>query len=256
MQSMRHSVLFPRILAAFVLVMFGGTAVVAQDPPIQESPEKPDSSQSAEKSEPAEPVYVEMKTSLGEIVLELNREKAPRSVENFLHYVDERFYDGTIFHRVIANFMIQGGGFTPDMKQKRPTRPPVENEWRNGLKNVRGSVAMARTANPDSATCQFFINTVDNPKLDQPLSGGAGYAVFGNVVRGMETVDKIRAVTTTTKVPHQNVPIEPVVIESARRLSNEAAKKLLEEIEAADTPATNDTDDDASGTDASSARGR
>lgn len=184
---------------------------------------------STDESNKAEPIYVRMKTSMGESVIELNPAEAPRSVENFLHYVDGEFYDGLIFHRVIPHFMIQGGGFTPDMKQKRPTRPPVVNEWRNALKNERGTIAMARTASRDSATSQFFINVTDNPDLDRPISDGAGYAVFGKVIHGMETVDKIRRVPTQTVGPHRNVPSEPVFIEEIRRLSDDEAKPYLEE---------------------------
>ncbi len=170
--------------------------------------------------------YVKMTTSKGEFYLELNAEKAPISVENFLKYVEDEHYDGTIFHRVIANFMIQGGGFTEEMRQK-PTRDPIKNEWDNGLKNERGTIAMARTAAPDSATSQFYINVVDNPSLDQPR-GGAAYAVFGKVIAGMDVVDEIRRVATTTRAGHQNVPSEPVVIEKARAISEEDAKKAVE----------------------------
>lgn len=171
--------------------------------------------------------YVLMETNKGAIVLELNREKAPITVENFLSYVDKEFYNGTIFHRVISNFMIQGGGFTATMQQK-PTEEPIKNEWTNGLKNVRGTIAMARTTAPDSATAQFFINVVDNKNLDQPISGGAGYAVFGKVVAGMNTVDAIRYVPTTHRSGHANVPVEPVVIEKVSRISEEEAKKRIE----------------------------
>lgn len=162
-------------------------------------------------------VYISMQTSMGEIILELNREKAPISVENFLSYTEKEHYDGTIFHRVISNFMIQGGGFTEDMTQKQVDRP-IKNEWRNGLSNARGTIAMARLGNqPDSATSQFFINVSDNAFLDQPRDG-AGYAVFGKVVKGMDVVDKIRQVRTTTRGMHGDVPVEPVVIEKMRKI--------------------------------------
>jgi peptidyl-prolyl cis-trans isomerase A (cyclophilin A) len=162
----------------------------------------------------ANPVVV-MKTSMGEIVIELDQAKAPISTANFLAYTNDKFYDGTVFHRIIPTFMIQGGGFTPDMQQK-PTKPPIKNEAANGLKNVRGSIAMARTSDPNSATAQFFINVVDNPALDYRGDGPSeiGYAVFGKVTKGMEIVDKIKAVPTTTKAPFANVPVTPVVIES------------------------------------------
>lgn len=158
-----------------------------------------------------------MATSLGNITLELDAQRAPASVANFLRYVEAKHYDGTIFHRVIANFMIQGGGFSPDMNQK-PTQAPVRNEARNGLKNVRGSIAMARTADPHSATAQFFINTTDNAFLDNPGQDGWGYAVFGKVVEGMDVVDKIRAVPTANAGFHSDVPRTPVIINSARLL--------------------------------------
>ncbi len=158
---------------------------------------------------------VVLSTSEGDITLELNAAKAPKTVENFLDYVKRGHYDGTIFHRVIDGFMIQGGGFTPDMKQK-PTRAPIPLESKNGLKNERGTIAMARTSVPDSATAQFFINVVDNANLDYPKPDGNGYAVFGKVVAGMDVVDKIRAVPTTSAGGHQNVPAKPVLIRSAR----------------------------------------
>ena len=157
---------------------------------------------------------VKLKTSLGDIVLELYPDKAPKTVENFLQYVRDKHYDGTVFHRVIGSFMIQGGGFTADMLQK-PTRAPVALEAGNGLKNERGTIAMARTSNPNSATAQFFINVVNNTMLDAPNPDGYGYAVFGKVVQGMDTVDKIKGVATGNKGMHQNVPVENVVILNA-----------------------------------------
>ena len=171
----------------------------------------------ATTAESAKEVQVLMKTSKGDITLALYPDKAPKTVANFLRYVDEGFYDGTIFHRVIPGFMIQGGGLTPDLK-KKPTHAPVENEAKNGLKNVRGSIAMARTSDPHSATSQFFINHRDNPNLDYPSFDGWGYAVFGKVSKGMDVVDAIASVPTTTRDGRKNVPVEPVVIESVRRL--------------------------------------
>jgi len=158
-----------------------------------------------------------IKTTKGEIVVELYPAKAPATVENFLKYVDDKHYDGTIFHRVIGNFMIQGGGFTTDMRQK-PNRPPIKLESQNGLKNDTGWLAMARTSVPDSATSQFFINVVDNAMLNHPQPDGNGYAVFGKVVKGMETVAAIKAVRTTSSGMHRDVPAEPVVIESVSRV--------------------------------------
>ena len=158
-----------------------------------------------------------MKTSLGEIVIELYPEKAPKTVENFLKYVDDKHYNGLIFHRVIGNFMIQGGGFDKDMKQKA-TRAPIPLESRNGLKNDAGTIAMARTSVPDSASSQFFINTVDNASLNFPNPDGNGYAVFGKVVKGIETVKKIANVKTGRSGMHGDVPVEPVTIESVTRV--------------------------------------
>ncbi len=157
---------------------------------------------------------VKLATSLGDIVVELNPAKAPKTVENFLKYVADKHYDGTIFHRVIDGFMVQGGGFTPDMVQK-PMRPPIPLEATNGLKNDTYTIAMARTNVPDSATAQFFINVKDNAMLNAPQPDGHGYAVFGKVVSGQEVVDKIKAVPTGNKGPFQNVPTTPVVITSA-----------------------------------------
>ena len=158
---------------------------------------------------------VDLRTNMGTVRIELYPEKAPKSVENFLKYVRDGHYDGTVFHRVIPGFMVQGGGFTLDMKQK-PTRPPVPIESKNGLKNEVGTVAMARTSDPNSATSQFFINVNNNTFLNYPGQDGNGYTVFGKVVDGMDVVNKITAVPTGNKGGHQNVPNQPVVIESAK----------------------------------------
>ena len=161
-----------------------------------------------------------MKTSKGDIVIELYPDKAPVTVQNFLSYVDDKFFDGTIFHRVIKGFMIQGGGLTPEMKEKAQKRPAIKNEADNGLKNLRGTVAMARNPEINSATSQFFINLVDNPFLDHVPSDQAkfGYAVFGKVVQGMEVVDAIANVETTSKGMYRDVPVEPVLIISVSRM--------------------------------------
>ncbi len=159
---------------------------------------------------------VALETTKGRIVLELDPANAPLSTENFLAYVDAGFYDGTIFHRVIRGFMVQGGGFTADMA-KKPTQAAILNEAKNGLKNARGTIAMARTGDPHSATAQFYINTVDNPALDYPSQDGWGYAVFGKVVEGMETVEAIEGVATGRSGGMGDVPVEAVVIESAQR---------------------------------------
>ncbi|WP_459618796.1 peptidylprolyl isomerase [Bordetella sp. 2513F-2] len=162
---------------------------------------------------------VKLQTNYGEIVITLDAEKAPKTVENFLGYVKSGFYDGTVFHRVIDGFMIQGGGFEPGMKQK-PTQAPIENEANNGLKNDKYTLAMARTSDPHSATAQFFINVADNDFLNftAPTPNGWGYAVFGKVTGGTDTVDKIKAVKTGNSGFHQNVPAEDVVIEKAEVL--------------------------------------
>ncbi|WP_353235838.1 peptidylprolyl isomerase [Diaphorobacter ruginosibacter] len=157
---------------------------------------------------------VKLATSMGDIVVQLDPAKAPKTVENFLGYVKDRHYDGTIFHRVIDGFMIQAGGFTPDMQQKA-TKAPIPLEAGNGLKNDKYTIAMARTGNPNSATAQFFINVKDNDMLNAPKPDGYGYTVFGKVVSGTDVVDRIKAVATGNKGPHQNVPNTPVVIESA-----------------------------------------
>jgi len=160
---------------------------------------------------------VNIETSVGAIVLELDTELAPISAENFLAYADAGDYDGTIFHRVIDGFMIQCGAFEPDMNQREGSRGGIKNEWENGLSNTRGTVAMARLGNqPDSATNQFFFNVSDNDFLDQPRDG-AGYAVFGKVVEGLDIMDAIKGVATTTKAGHGDVPVEPVTINSVKR---------------------------------------
>jgi peptidyl-prolyl cis-trans isomerase A (cyclophilin A) len=158
---------------------------------------------------------VVMETSMGKMTLELFPKEAPETVRNFLEYVKNGFYDGTIFHRVIPGFMIQGGGFSGEMEQKA-TRPPIKNEAANGLKNDRGTVAMARTADPHSATGQFFINLVNNDRLNRPLPDGHGYAVFGKVVEGMEVVDQIANVKTGMQMGFRDVPVTPVVIKSVK----------------------------------------
>ncbi len=166
---------------------------------------------------------VRLETSLGVIVVELDPAKAPQSTNNFLQYVREGYYDGTIFHRVIPDFMIQGGGYSEDFKSK-PTHASVQNEAKNGLKNRRGSLALARTSDPHSATAQFFINVKDNPLLDYPGQDGWGYAVFGQVVEGMEVVDKIRQTPTGVGGPGmKDVPKTPVIISKATLIENQNA---------------------------------
>jgi peptidyl-prolyl cis-trans isomerase B (cyclophilin B) len=164
---------------------------------------------------------VRMSTILGDMILELDAENAPKTVENFVSYASSGFYDGTIFHRVINNFMVQGGGFDADMRQKT-TEAPIDNEANNGLKNNRGTIAMARTMDPHSATAQFFINVSDNDFLNHTAENmqGWGYAVFGQVVEGQEVLDKIRVVPTGSQAGHQDVPVDPVVIESVTVLDD------------------------------------
>jgi peptidyl-prolyl cis-trans isomerase A (cyclophilin A) len=157
---------------------------------------------------------VQLKTSMGDIVLELNEAKAPKTVANFIAYAEKGHFDGTVFHRVIPGFMIQGGGLDASLTEK-PTRAPFPLEADNGLKHDRGTIAMARTGNPNSATSQFFINVVNNDMLNAPKPDGHGYAVFGRVVQGMDVVDKIRTVATGNQGMHQNVPTKPVTILSA-----------------------------------------
>ncbi len=184
--------------------------------PAAEAPKPAAAPQPAIPGLPEGAWVVELKTSMGNIVLALDHKAAPVTVKNFVQYVQDGFFDGTIFHRVIKGFMIQGGGFTPNLQQKS-TRAPIANEASNGLKNLRGTIAMARTSNPNSATAQFFINHANNAGLNAQ-GRDAGYAVFGSVIKGMEVVDAIAAVATKNQGDYQNVPVEPVVITSAKVL--------------------------------------
>ncbi len=186
---------------------------------------------------------VKLETSRGDIVLELDAEKAPITVQNFVQYVEDGFYNGTIFHRVIPTFMIQGGGYLPDISEKKEgLRPPIKNEWRNGLKNVRGSISMARLGgNADSATAQFFINVVDNARLDTPQPDGAAYAVFGKVVEGMDVVDNIKSSATRADPKLQGmgevVPVDTVTIKSAKMLTPLDKDKVKAVVSAAEQSA-------------------
>jgi len=202
MKHLRH------VVAVLALAALSATAFAANPPAPSEHPR------------------VRLTTNLGVIELELDAKQAPRTVANFLGYVESGFYNGTIFHRVIPGFMIQGGGFTAGMKEK-PTRTPIQNEADNGLRNLVGTVAMARTMDPNSASAQFFINTVDNPFLDYRAKTmqGWGYCVFGKVTRGMDVVKKIEAVETRNAGMFQNVPIVNVVITKAERLKTGATTK-------------------------------
>jgi peptidyl-prolyl cis-trans isomerase A (cyclophilin A) len=214
-----------------LLIVLPAVTAAGQDtrPPTKPKTPPPDQpTQKPTETRPAEKLaFVLMATSLGDIVLELNREKAPITTKNFLAYTDREFYDGTIFHRVISHFMIQGGGLEPGLIKKQ-TGPPIINESGNGLTNTRGTIAMARTRSPNSATSQFFINVVDNPNLDPPSPGAAGYAVFGRVVAGMDVVEAIRYVETGLNKGRRDVPIETVLIKEVRRLTAEDAKKRID----------------------------
>jgi len=183
-------------------------------------------------------VYVKLTTTLGDMVLELDRAKAPITVDNFIQYAEEGFYEGTVFHRVIPNFMIQGGGFDTEFQQK-PTRPAIQNEAKNGLKNVYGSVAMARTNSPHSATAQFFINVVDNAFLDYPGGDGWGYAVFGKVIDGFDTLEKIRNTPTRPepRVSNMPAPVTPVIIEEVRQVDPSGLAEAIDRARAADEEA-------------------
>ena len=199
------------VVVVFAAVLLSGVFYTAC-----ESKTAPDTKPTKKmESKKMENTQVVFSTNQGDITIELYADKAPITVKNFLAYVDEGFFNNTIFHRVIPNFMIQGGGFTQDMQQK-PTKPPIKNEADNGLRNSRGTLAMARTGVVDSATAQFFINLTENSFLDNGVRD-FGYAVFGKVVAGMDVVDKIAAVKTTTKAGNQNVPVDPVVITGAKR---------------------------------------
>ncbi|MDR5750374.1 MULTISPECIES: peptidylprolyl isomerase [unclassified Caballeronia] len=193
-----------------LMLALGSAALIAGAPAFAQG-------QNQAGAQPAHPSVL-FKTSQGDIRVELYPEKAPKSVANFLDYVKSGQYSGTIFHRVIPGFMIQGGGYSTSFAEK-PTRAPIPLESKNGLKNTTGTLAMARTSDPNSATAQFFINTVDNAGLDYPNPDGNGYAVFGKVTAGMDVVKKIEGTPTTTRGPMADVPQKPVVIESATIVS-------------------------------------
>lgn len=251
---------------ACVLVLAAGGSVMAQpagtpaSTPAGKAPEATKAPEAAKKPEvkpteaKAEFKYAVMNTSMGDIVLELDQGKAPISVENFVKYAEKGHYTGTVFHRVIKNFMIQGGGFDDKMNEK-PTDAPIKNEWQNGLKNTRGTIAMARkgkqagqtdnSLSADSATSQFYINVVDNTRgLDLPQADGAAYAVFGRVIAGMDVVDRIRNVPTTSvpnpKMPsepraaYRDVPTKPVTINSVKIITKDEADKLVKPAGAAE----------------------
>ena len=187
--------------------------------------------------EASETRTIRLSTTAGDITLELLPDKAPITVENFVAYVEAGYYDGTVFHRVIPNFMIQGGGLDKDLNEKPGARPAIKNESANGLRNETGTVAMARTSAPDSATSQFFFNLTDNAFLDRTdAADGVGYAVFGKVVAGMDVVKKIESVSTSTKGMHRDVPVEPVVITSAKLVGSDGGDATEEDETAAKAP--------------------
>lgn len=215
---MKYGKVIPALAVCAIIVSLPVSGVNAQ-----ETEKAPKEEKVVEKipEDMGETILVRVITNLGEFTIELYKDKAPITVENFLKYADAKFYDGTTFHRVIPNFMIQGGGFTANMIKKE-TGAPIKNEAHNGLKNLKYTVAMARTTIVDSATSQFFINTKDNNGLNHKARGGDyGYAVFGKVIDGTAVIDKIEKVKTTTKGNYQNVPQKPVVINSIRRIAEE-----------------------------------
>lgn len=216
---MRHLAIAVAVILASFLAL-SAVGVQATDEQEKTEEKKKDEPKTQPESKMA---YVLLDTSKGDIIIELNGEKAPITVANFLRYTDNEAYNGTIFHRVIANFMIQGGGFDKEMN-KRPQNATIKNEWKNGLKNARGTISMARLGGqPDSGSNQFFINVKDNPSLDRAQADGAAYAVFGKVHAGMKVVDAIKDVPTGTKGRYRDVPTEPVMINTARRISKEEA---------------------------------
>lgn len=211
----------PKTLAITVLLATAPFAFAQQDAapaakPAQAAPAAPAA---------AAMEYCVFRTTKGDIVIELDRAKAPVSVENFVGYIKDGFYDGTVFHRVVPDFVIQGGGFDTTSVQK-PTKAPIANEWRNGLKNTRGTLSMARTNNPNSATSQFFVSLKDNTNLDQPISGGAGYAVFGRVIAGMEVVDAIATVKRGTRNGMKDWPVADIVTTKAEMITKSEAAEI------------------------------
>lgn len=214
---MVHKFLLGVLITVSVFVLVVG-CTKKENAVLNEKAEEVSSEQSKGKS--MESKMVKLETSMGDIIIELNEDKAPVTVKNFLQYAEEGFYDGLIFHRVISGFMIQGGGFTEDMQQKN-TRSPIANEASNGLKNDRNTIAMARTNNPNSATSQFFVNHKNNDFLNYVEGGNPGYTVFGKVVEGIDVVDKIAAVKTTRKGSYSDVPVEPVIINSAKVIAQQ-----------------------------------
>ena len=209
-----------RLIATTVFsaaLLFASVATAQETAPAATAPKAPAATAAAE--------FAVMRTNKGDIVIEFDRAKAPITVENFVGYIKDGFFDGTVFHRVVPGFVIQGGGFTPAGEQKK-TKAPIDNEWQNGLKNKRGTLSMARTTNPKSASSQFFISLKDNDMLDQPISGGAGYAVFGKVISGMEVVDAIATAKRGTKNGMGDWPVEDMLVTKVEMISKDDADKL------------------------------
>jgi cyclophilin family peptidyl-prolyl cis-trans isomerase len=217
------------VLAAFATA----SAALAQDKPAPAPAPEAKPAQAAPAAAALE--YCVFHTNKGDIFIELDRAKAPVTVENFVGYIKDGFYDGTVFHRIVPNFVIQGGGFDTQGVQKK-NKAPISNEWQNGLKNKRGTLSMARTAAPNSATSQFFISLKDNDMLDQPISGGAGYAVYGRVISGMDIVDEIAKAKRTVKKGMQDWPIEDIVVSKAEMISKADADKAAAQKPAAAAP--------------------
>lgn len=225
-RSLTSTLALSALLAMPALAQPGKTT--PENPRNPDAPATPAAAKPAPSAEQKETlVYVMMSTTAGDMVIALNQTKAPISTANFVKYMDAGHYNGTVFHRVIPGFMIQGGGFDKDMNEKGDKFPPIKNEFSNGLKNARGTIAMARTNSPDSATSQFFINVNNNAALDRarPDTGGAGYAVFGEVISGMDVADKIVSVKTGNRGGNQNVPVEPIVITTVRAATPDEVAK-------------------------------
>jgi cyclophilin family peptidyl-prolyl cis-trans isomerase len=220
-----------RLIASIAVAAFSIASLASAQGTPSAAPTAPAAPAAKAPTASASMEYAVMRTSKGDIVIELDRAKAPITVENFAAYIKEGFFDGTVFHRVVPNFVIQGGGFTAAGEQKK-TKAPITNEWQNGLKNKRGTLSMARTNDPNSASSQFFISLKDNDMLDQPISGGAGYAVFGSVISGMDIVDAIAGARTTARFGMRDWPIEDVTVSKAEMISKADADKLVAEAKA------------------------
>ena len=220
-----------RLIASFATAAFSSASLASAQGTPPAAPSAPAAPATVAPPAAAAMEYAVLRTNKGDIVIELDRAKAPITVENFVGYIKDGFFDGTVFHRVVPNFVIQGGGFTAAGEQKK-TKAPISNEWQNGLKNKRGTLSMARTNNPNSASSQFFISLKDNDMLDQPISGGAGYAVFGSVISGMDIVDAIARSRTTVRYGMRDWPVEDVAVTKAEMISKADADKMVADAKA------------------------